>query len=70
MVAAGGMVGIIIGVVVAAIVVFQVAIPTIADAKARAGSNMTTSEKAVAGLIILFLVLGLAFAAGRAFGII
>ena len=66
----GGMIGVIIGVVVAAIIVFQVAVPTIASAKEGASSNLTTSEKAVAGLIILFLVLGLAFAAGRAFGIV
>lgn len=70
MVSAGGMIGVIIGVTVAAIVVFQVAVPTIANAIEGAGSNLTASQKAVAGLIILFLVLGLAFAAGRAFGII
>lgn len=70
MVAAGGMIGVIIGVVIASIVVFNVAVPTIWLAKEGAASNLSTSEKAVAGLIILFLVLGLAFAAGRAFGIV
>jgi len=64
------MISVVIGVVVAAIVVFQVAVPTIANAKEGVDSNLTTSEKAVAGLVILFLVLGLAFAAGRAFGIV
>lgn len=67
MVEAGGMIAVIIGVTVASIVVFKVAIPVIVEAKD--GSNLTTAEKAVAGLIVLFLVLGLAFVAGRAFGI-
>lgn len=67
---AGSMIGVIIGVTVSAIVVFQVAVPTIANAKEGVASNLSASEKAVSGLIILFLVLGLAFAAGRAFGIV
>jgi len=64
------MISVVIGVVIAAIVVFNVAVPTIVSAKEGVDSNLTTSEKAVAGLVILFLVLGLAFAAGRAFGIV
>ena len=70
MVARGGIVSLMIGVAVASIVGFNIAIPIVANARESADSNLSTSEKAVAGLITLFIVLGLAFWIGTGTGVI
>lgn len=70
MAARGGIVSLMIGVAVASIVGFNIAIPIVANAREAANSNLSASEKAVAALITLFIVLGLAFWIGTGTGVI
>ena len=60
--------GLIVTIMVAAIILFSAALPTIIEAKGDIEANLTTGEKNVAKLITLFLLLGVVFVVGRGLG--
>ena len=60
----------VIGIAISAILVFSVTVPLIKDAVAGVTANLTATEKTVAGLISLFVILGLMVGSARLFGLI
>lgn len=60
----------VIGIAISSIIVFSVTVPLIKDAVAGVSANLTTTEATVAGLISLFVILGLMVAAAAMFGLI
>ena len=68
--ASQGLVGGVIGIMIVAIILFSAALPTIIENYNNVKNNLTTGERAVAGLITLFLILGVVVAIGKLFGMV
>lgn len=64
------LVGGIIGIMIAAIVLFAAALPNVLQGYSDISANLSTGEQNVAKLVTLFLILGVVVATGRAFGMI
>ena len=64
----GALVGVIVGLAVAAVILFSFAVPTIKSAIAVT-ANLSTAELAIAGLVTLSLILAIVMSALRAAGI-
>lgn len=68
MAAGSGLVGVIIAIMIAALVLFSAALPTIIESYESIKDNLTTGEQNVAKLIVLFLILGVVFVIGKGTG--